>query len=68
MELKGKRVLVLGMAKSGLAAARFLAARGARVLISDSRPASELTSSTPASRRMSQSPSRRSDRRDPSRG
>ena len=51
MELKGKRVLVLGMAKSGLAAARFLAARGARVLISDSRPASELTEESAQLRR-----------------
>ncbi len=39
MELKNKRVLVVGLGKSGLAAARFLKANGARVTVSDSRPA-----------------------------
>ena len=39
MDLKGKRILVAGIGKSGLAAARFLKERGARVTISDSRPA-----------------------------
>ena len=39
MELKGKRVLVVGLGKSGLAAARFLKKRGARVTVSDARPA-----------------------------
>ena len=39
MELAGKRVLVVGLGKSGLAAARFLKERGARVTVSDSRPA-----------------------------
>jgi UDP-N-acetylmuramoylalanine--D-glutamate ligase len=39
MELAGKRVLVVGVGKSGLAAARFLKARGARVTVSDARPA-----------------------------
>jgi UDP-N-acetylmuramoylalanine--D-glutamate ligase len=39
MELKGKRILVAGIGKSGLAAARFLKDRGARVTVSDSRPA-----------------------------
>jgi UDP-N-acetylmuramoylalanine--D-glutamate ligase len=39
MELKNKRVLVVGLGKSGLAAARFLKARGARVTVSDARPA-----------------------------
>ncbi|MBS1816255.1 MAG: UDP-N-acetylmuramoyl-L-alanine--D-glutamate ligase [Acidobacteria bacterium] len=43
MELKGKRVLVVGMGKSGLAAARFLHGRGAVVTISDSRPATVLS-------------------------
>lgn len=42
MELKGKRILVVGMGKSGLAAARFLRTRGAIVTISDSRPATIL--------------------------
>jgi UDP-N-acetylmuramoylalanine--D-glutamate ligase len=39
MELKNKRVLVVGLGKSGLAAAQFLKGRGARVTVSDARPA-----------------------------
>jgi UDP-N-acetylmuramoylalanine--D-glutamate ligase len=39
VELKNKRVLVVGLGKSGLAAARFLKERGARVTVSDARPA-----------------------------
>jgi UDP-N-acetylmuramoylalanine--D-glutamate ligase len=39
LELRNKRVLVVGLGKSGLAAARFLKARGARVTVSDARPA-----------------------------
>ena len=38
MELKNKRVLVVGLGKSGLAAARFLKGQGARVTVSDARP------------------------------
>src|SRR5215470_14511108 len=53
MDVRGKRVLVLGMAKSGLAAARFLAARGAQILISDTRPATELTEEAAQLRRSS---------------
>jgi UDP-N-acetylmuramoylalanine--D-glutamate ligase len=37
MELKDKRALVVGLARTGLAAARFLAARGARVAVSEQR-------------------------------
>lgn len=39
MEVKNKRVLVVGLGKSGLAAAKFLKARGAHVTVSDARPA-----------------------------
>ncbi len=39
MELKNKRVLVVGLGKSGLAAALFLKQHGARVTVSDARPA-----------------------------
>ena len=39
IELNGKRVLVVGLGKSGLAAAHFLKERGARVTVSDARPA-----------------------------
>ncbi len=44
MDLKGKRVLVVGLGKSGLAAARFLAQEGARVTVNDQKPESELDS------------------------
>ncbi len=41
MELNGKKVLVIGAARSGVAAARFLAARGATVALSDRKPLAE---------------------------
>ncbi|HEX7230565.1 MAG TPA: UDP-N-acetylmuramoyl-L-alanine--D-glutamate ligase, partial [Candidatus Binatia bacterium] len=44
MELKGKRVLVVGLGRTGRDSARFLAQQGARVLVSDFRPAVELRS------------------------
>jgi UDP-N-acetylmuramoylalanine--D-glutamate ligase len=42
-ELKGRNVTVVGLAKSGLAAARLLAREGARVTVTDRRPAAEAT-------------------------
>jgi UDP-N-acetylmuramoylalanine--D-glutamate ligase len=48
MELKGKRVLVVGLGKSGLAAALFLRRRGAQVTVSDIRSAEELAKEIPA--------------------
>jgi UDP-N-acetylmuramoylalanine--D-glutamate ligase len=42
MDLEGQPVVVVGLARSGVAAARFLASRGARVLATDRKPASEL--------------------------
>ncbi len=42
MGLERLRVLIVGGARSGIAAARFLNARGAQVTLSDSRPAEEL--------------------------
>mgnify|MGYP003444435217 CR=1 FL=1 len=42
VELKGKRVLVVGLGKSGLAAVRLLHARGARVIANDIRPEAQL--------------------------
>ncbi len=42
MDLKDKRVLVVGLGKSGVASALFLKARGARVTVSDSKPEAEL--------------------------
>jgi UDP-N-acetylmuramoylalanine--D-glutamate ligase len=48
MEVKGKRVLVVGLGKSGVASAQFLAARGARVTVSDTRTQHELKDQIPA--------------------
>src|SRR6267378_1244741 len=42
MELKDKRVLVVGLGKSGVASSLFLKSRGARVTVSDSKPEAEL--------------------------
>lgn len=42
MELSGKQITVIGMAKSGLAAAEFLAMRGAKVLVSDAKAKEKL--------------------------
>jgi UDP-N-acetylmuramoylalanine--D-glutamate ligase len=42
MDLKGKKVLVIGLARTGLATVRFLAGRGARVKVSEAKPAGEL--------------------------
>jgi UDP-N-acetylmuramoylalanine--D-glutamate ligase len=42
MDVKGKRVLVVGMGKSGIASALFLADQGARVIISDTKSEEEL--------------------------
>jgi UDP-N-acetylmuramoylalanine--D-glutamate ligase len=43
MELSGKKVLVVGAGLSGVAAARFLAARGATVALNDRKPLEEWT-------------------------
>ena len=48
MELNNKRVLVVGLGKSGIAAAHFLRDKGARVTVSDSRSAKELEKEIPA--------------------
>ncbi len=48
MELKGKKVLVVGLGKSGLAAALFLRRRGALVTVSDVRSAEALAKDIPA--------------------
>lgn len=42
MELKGKKVLVIGLARTGRECARFLAEQGASVTVSDLRPEVEL--------------------------
>jgi UDP-N-acetylmuramoylalanine--D-glutamate ligase len=48
MELKGKKVLVVGLGKSGLAAALFLRRRGAQVTVSDLRSAQALGKEIPS--------------------
>jgi UDP-N-acetylmuramoylalanine--D-glutamate ligase len=48
MELKGKKLLVVGLGKSGLAAALFLRRQGAQVTVSDIRSAEALAKDIPA--------------------
>src|SRR5438270_13534087 len=48
MDLKNKRVLVVGLGKSGLSAAMFLREQGARVTVSDTRSAVALAKEIPA--------------------
>lgn len=48
MELKGKKVLVVGLGKSGLAAALFLRHQGAQVTVSEIRSADSLAKEIPA--------------------
>jgi UDP-N-acetylmuramoylalanine--D-glutamate ligase len=47
MELNNKRVLVVGLGKSGVASALFLKARGARVTVSDTKSGDELRDEIP---------------------
>ena len=47
MELKNKRVLVVGLGKSGISAAMFLRRQGARVTVSDARSAVALAKEIP---------------------
>ncbi len=48
MDVKGKRVLVVGLGKSGVASALFLESRGARVTVSDSKSEDQLREEIPA--------------------
>jgi UDP-N-acetylmuramoylalanine--D-glutamate ligase len=48
MELKGKRVLVVGLGRSGVASAQFLQASGAKVTVSDAKSPEQLASEIPA--------------------
>jgi len=47
MELKDKRILVVGLGKSGVASALFLKKRGARVTVSDTKSGDELRNEIP---------------------
>jgi UDP-N-acetylmuramoylalanine--D-glutamate ligase len=42
MELRGKNIVVVGMARTGIATARFLLDRGGRVTVSEAKPAAQL--------------------------
>ncbi len=46
LDLNDKRVLVVGLGRSGIAAARLCAGQGARVTVTDKRPASDLAAAT----------------------
>jgi UDP-N-acetylmuramoylalanine--D-glutamate ligase len=48
LDVKGKRVLVVGLGKSGVASAIFLKDRGARVSVSDAKTEDQLPSAIPA--------------------
>ncbi|MCK4325090.1 MAG: hypothetical protein KAW89_11200, partial [Armatimonadetes bacterium] len=43
--LSGKRIAVIGLARTGLACVRFLVSQGAQVVGADSKPATELADS-----------------------
>ncbi len=42
MELRGKKILIVGLGRSGLAAARYCLRSGAEIVLNDARPLSEL--------------------------
>src|SRR5215470_7190333 len=48
MDLTGKRVLVVGLGRSGVASALFLKSRGARVTVSDAKSEDQLREEIPA--------------------
>jgi UDP-N-acetylmuramoylalanine-D-glutamate ligase len=47
MDVHGKRVLVVGLGKSGVACALFLAERGAKVAVSDAKSEEQLRQEIP---------------------
>src|ERR1700685_431542 len=47
MDVNDKRVLVVGLGKSGVASALFLKAKGARVTVSDAKPQDQLKDEIP---------------------
>ena len=51
MELKGKRALVVGLGRSGIASAFFLQDRGAKVTVSDSKSEAQLQNEISADRK-----------------
>ncbi len=45
MELRGKKILVVGLARTGMAVVRFLAGRGAEIKVSEAKSASDMAES-----------------------
>jgi UDP-N-acetylmuramoylalanine--D-glutamate ligase len=52
MELKGKKVLIVGLARSGVAAARLLVSRGAMVMANDLKPEAQLAAQAAELRKL----------------
>ena len=52
MQLKGKKVVVVGLGRTGLATARFLHKKGARVLVADTADETQLGDSVRTLREM----------------
>src|SRR5215208_5178558 len=52
MNIEGKKVLVVGVARSGVAAARLLASRGAVVIANDMKPEAQLAREADELRRL----------------
>ena len=52
MDLEGKKILVVGIARSGVAAARLLSSRGAMVVANDVKSESELGDSAEELRKL----------------
>ena len=48
MDLQDKRILIVGLGKSGIASAEFLQSRGAKVTVSDSKSPDQLRFEIPA--------------------
>jgi UDP-N-acetylmuramoylalanine--D-glutamate ligase len=48
MDVNGKRILIVGLGKSGFASALFLRGRGARVTVSDAKPQEQFRAEIPA--------------------
>jgi UDP-N-acetylmuramoylalanine--D-glutamate ligase len=57
MDVEGKKVLVVGIARSGVAAARLLGARGAMVIANDIKPESEIGDAANELRKLGVMPS-----------
>ncbi len=52
MNWNGKRIVILGLARQGVALARYLAGQGARVVVSDAKPAEQLQDALAALRNL----------------